>query len=684
MGSRFWQTLRLGLKSLLLHKLRSGLAILGIFIGVTAVIWLVAMGEGVSYQAQQQIKELGANNIIVRSTKPPSDVTRGGGFIIAYGLLRDDYDRIVANVPTLLQAVPMREIRKEARYLDKVTDVAVVGCTAKYLEMNNLRMSRGRFLSDKDMEGGDNVAVIADTTARELFPYEDPIGQSVQIEKDFYVIVGQTESKTPSGGIGGSLAAKDYNLDIYIPLSTLQRRIGDQVITSRAGSREGEKVELSQITATVHDLSEVDETAEVIKKLLQRSHPNVDYTIVVPKELLQQAQVLQMMFNLLLVLIAGIALLVGGIGIMNIMLATVTERTREIGIRRALGAKQRDIVSQFLSETVVLSATGGLAGRVLRVSLPSGDRRHAGRDASVVSRRDRLAALEHPAVGAADRALVDRGGVLDLGGRGRGVRLVSGPARRADGPHRGVKARIAQAHDEESHPMKMAARVIDVHKDYHLKGGVVVRALRGVSIDFPEGDFVAIMGAVGLGQEHAVEPARLPGSGHAGPIHAGRPGRLATERRRAVGNPQPQPGLHLPVVQPGRAVDGRREHRAAALLPGQHLAPSPRALHRDGRNGRPGRSARPPAVSTLRRSAATRGHRPGPGQQSARDPGRRADGQPGFGHRRRDFAGARSAQRRRQDHHHGDPRAGHRGPGPSHPAHARRRARPPRGPGQFS
>ena len=187
LGSRFWQTLRLGLKSLLLHKLRSGLAILGIFIGVTAVIWLVAMGEGVSYQAQQQIKDLGANNIIIRSTKPPSDVTRGGGFVIAYGLLRDDYDRIVTNVPTLLQAVPMREIRKEARYLDKVTDVRLVGCTSKYLEMNNLQMSRGRFLTDKDLEQADNVAVIGDRTAQDLFPYEDPIGQFMQIDKEFYV-----------------------------------------------------------------------------------------------------------------------------------------------------------------------------------------------------------------------------------------------------------------------------------------------------------------------------------------------------------------------------------------------------------------------------------------------------------------------------------------------------------------
>ncbi len=362
MGSKFWQTIRLGLKSLLLHKLRSGLAILGIFIGVTAVIWLVAMGEGVSYQAQQQIKDLGANNIIVRSAKPPSGVTRGGGFVMAYGLLRDDYDRIVANVPTLLQAVPMREIKKEARYLDHVTDVTIVGCTSKYLEMNNLRMARGRFISDKDLEQVDNVAVIGNATAEQLFPYEDPIGQFLQVDKEFYVIVGQTEAKAASGGIGGSLAAKDYNLDVYIPLSTLRWRIGDLVITSRAGSREGEMVQLSQITVTVRELDEVDDTADIIKTLLQKYHTNVDYSITVPKELLQQAEVLQMMFNLLLVLIAGIALLVGGIGIMNIMLATVTERTREIGIRRALGAKQRDIVAQFLSETIVLSATGGLLG----------------------------------------------------------------------------------------------------------------------------------------------------------------------------------------------------------------------------------------------------------------------------------------------------------------------------------
>jgi putative ABC transport system permease protein len=204
--------------------------------------------------------------------------------------------------------------------------------------------------------------VLGSQTARELFPYEDPVGEFIQIDREFYRVIGETESKVPQAGIGGSLAAQDFNLDIYIPLSTLRVRIGDMVVTSRAGSREGEQVQLSQITVTVRDLDDVDQTAEMIRLLLQRFHPNVDYSITVPKELLAQAEVLQMMFNLLLVLIAGIALLVGGIGIMNIMLATVTERTREIGIRRALGAKQRDIVSQFLSETIVLSATGGALG----------------------------------------------------------------------------------------------------------------------------------------------------------------------------------------------------------------------------------------------------------------------------------------------------------------------------------
>jgi len=364
LGSKFLQTLRLGLKTLMLHKLRSGLAVLGIMIGVTAVIWLVAMGEGVSYQAQQQIKELGATNIIIRSIKPAGNQSSGGqsSFFVTYGLLRDDFKRITQTVPTVRRAVPLREILKEVRYLDKTCEVTLLGCTPDYLDMNHLKLAEGRFLSDRDLNRVDNVCVLAYGTAVQLFPYEDPIGRAIQVDKDFYQVIGVTQERAASGNIGGSFSGKDYNKDVYIPLTTLRARIGDQVLTSRAGSREGEIVELSQMTVTVGDIDDVDDTAAVIKVLLEKFHKSVDYSIIVPKELLRQAEVLQTMFRWLSAVIAGISLLVGGIGIMNIMLATVTERTREIGIRRALGAKRRDIVQQFLIETVVLSATGGVIG----------------------------------------------------------------------------------------------------------------------------------------------------------------------------------------------------------------------------------------------------------------------------------------------------------------------------------
>jgi putative ABC transport system permease protein len=363
--SRLLRTLRLGFKSLLLHKLRSGLATLGILIGVTAVIWLVALGEGVSYQAQQQIKDLGATNIIVRSVKPVATSSRpgAGSFVVEYGLTRDDFERIVA-IPTVKRAVPMREIRKEVRFLTRVVDARFIGCTPDYMMMNHLTMNAGRFLSDRDLKRVDNVCVIADGIARQLFPYQDPIGKSIQVEDTFYVIVGQTANRTPSASIGGSLEGRDYNYDVYIPLTTLRARVGDLVITARSGSREGEVVQLSQATVTVGDVSQVEEAAQIITTLLEKYHKTLDYSITVPKELLRQAEMLRLMFNVLLVLIAGISLVVGGIGIMNIMLATVTERTREIGIRRAMGAKRRDIIFQFLAETIVLTGTGGLLGIV--------------------------------------------------------------------------------------------------------------------------------------------------------------------------------------------------------------------------------------------------------------------------------------------------------------------------------
>jgi putative ABC transport system permease protein len=209
--------------------------------------------------------------------------------------------------------------------------------------------------------------VLGDQTARILFPVENPIGQAVWVDagiegRDIYTVIGQTRPREASAAIGGSLEARDYNMDAYTPLSTLRQRVGDFVMERVPSGIQGEDVELSQITVTVDSVDEVDVTAAMIEYLLKQYHDKEDYAVIVPKELLRQAERTRAMFNVLLVIIASISLLVGGIGIMNIMLATVTERTREIGIRRALGAKRKHIVQQFLSETVVLTAGGGLLG----------------------------------------------------------------------------------------------------------------------------------------------------------------------------------------------------------------------------------------------------------------------------------------------------------------------------------
>ena len=371
------RTIRLALKSLLLHKLRSGLTMLGIVFGVFSVIAMLAIGEGASAQAQRQVLALGATNIIIVTIKPPADSMpqssggRRGMMVPQYGLLRSDYDLLTKTLSTITGAVRMREIVTEARYLQKTMNVRLVGCTTEYSDMNHLSLLRGRFITDEDEAQVANIAVLGAETASTMFPFDDPIDQSIQLRNQRYKIVGVMRTRTSSAAIGGSLSGQEYNKDVYIPMSTFRSRIGDMVFTRMSGSFSAEQVELNQITLKVKSREDVVPTAEVVKESLKKSHAGKsDYDIIVPLELLKQADQIRQIFNIVLGSIAAISLVVGGIGIMNIMLATVTERTREIGIRRALGARQRDIINQFLTETIVLSGSGGLIGILLGLATP--------------------------------------------------------------------------------------------------------------------------------------------------------------------------------------------------------------------------------------------------------------------------------------------------------------------------
>jgi putative ABC transport system permease protein len=370
--SRAWRTIQLAMKSLMLHKLRSGLTMLGIVFGVFSVIAMLAIGEGASAQAQKQVLELGATNIICVSVKPPQEAVsqQGNSFMLRYGLLRSDYELLSNTLSTVTKAIPIREVVKEVRFLHRSMNSRVVGCTEDYAEITRLAVAQGRFIAATDQQKMNNICVLASETADTLFPYEDPLGSAIQIGSIKYLVVGVTKRRSASAAIGGSLSGQDFNKDVYIPLQTFYVRMGDQNIQRGSGSFSAETVELNQITLQISHRDEVIKTAEVVRESLEQRHVKKDYSIVVPMELLKQADQLRMIFNVVLGSIAAISLVVGGIGIMNIMLATVTERTREIGIRRALGATQRDITSQFLTETMVLSGTGGVFGVVLGILTP--------------------------------------------------------------------------------------------------------------------------------------------------------------------------------------------------------------------------------------------------------------------------------------------------------------------------
>ncbi len=369
MATRFLRNVRLGIKTLMLHKMRSMLTMLGMVFGVGAVIAMLAVGEGASREALDQIRRLGSQNIIINSQKPVEHAS-GNSMNVRmniYGLLYDDLERIEQSYETVERVVPAKLIRGQGRVEGRTLELRIVGTTPDWSQLVQRNLLTGRNMTQRDLDENSNVVVLTEHGVRKLLAGRQTLGSQVLINSGYYTVIGVVQSEETQSS---AMQTPDQNIDAYIPINVAIERYGDMSVTRSSGSRSRELVELHQIIVQVDSIDHVESTAAAIDRMLTLNHPKGDYSLSVPLALLRQAEATQRTFNIVLGSIAGISLLIGGIGIMNIMLASVTERTKEIGIRRAIGAKRKQIIGQFLIETVVLSVTGGMIGIGIGVLIP--------------------------------------------------------------------------------------------------------------------------------------------------------------------------------------------------------------------------------------------------------------------------------------------------------------------------
>ncbi len=355
------ENIRLALHGLVDHKFRSFLTMLGIIFGVASVITMLSIGEGAKREAIAKYQDMGVNNIIIREKKLSDQELEEVRAKFSEGLSLQDARTFKDIIPGVVRTAPQAEISTEVKYTDKSAKSTVIGITPDFEKVLNYSTNKGSFITEAQYNEQLKVCVLGAGVAATLFRNENPLGKMIKIEDQWLEVTGVLASKAVFTETVGELAARDLNSDIYVPLSTFLKRF----------TRENELIsEIQQITIQIDNSDRLMETSTLVENILQRHHfNNTDYDIVIPYELLRQEEKERQIYNFLLGAIAAISLLVGGIGIMNIMLATVMERTREIGIRRSIGARKADIMSQFVSEAVAISITGGIIGVILGVSL---------------------------------------------------------------------------------------------------------------------------------------------------------------------------------------------------------------------------------------------------------------------------------------------------------------------------
>ncbi len=341
----FWTILKVALKSLLANKLRSFLAVLGIIIGVGAVIAMLAIGAGARRQILDRISSMGTNLLIVRPGQ------RGTGGVMSgtqQNLTLEDAQAIAAEIPEVKAVAPVVSGNAQAKYFNKNTRTSVLGTSITYFPARNFEIDKGRIFTEGEAERSARVAVIGSSTATDLFGEgNDPIGEIIKVKGLTFRVIGVMKSKGDQGW---------FNPDdqIIIPYTTAMRQLLGVDY-------------LREINIHVSEKANLDDVQAKVTKLLKRRHRTPegmpeDFSIRNQAEFIATATSVSRTFTILLGAVAGISLFVGGIGIMNIMLVTVTERTREIGIRKAIGAKRRDVLRQFLFESIVMSGLGGMLG----------------------------------------------------------------------------------------------------------------------------------------------------------------------------------------------------------------------------------------------------------------------------------------------------------------------------------